>query len=352
MMSPFMKQSRNSSSEDLQNVPGKSSNAVPELSAAEEQNDITNKIGKDEEIEDVVWTEDDTSDIMDLMETALNNVKMKLLSKLKRKSTQPEQVDVVKKEEMEVERLEDLISTAQDSTLNVVEEINSVMQIIAEVTVDSADVDKEVSEEIPDITPSDTRVGKILADEQDNKAQENWQRLVRKLATKRKKSIRWKSKRSQMNDNVPDDKACMNPQVPDNDDTSEVDAVDNDEEDCIPDDWKPDFIPPSFNNKRQLNKFNQPDVVPVDVDNNLGDEDDDDNDEAAPPPYTVTIRRQNTLPLTRRSENRSVRKSDSQANIKHFPFQEIPAETNTGDEETVLGWRFAGGHGGGGHLLQ
>ena len=76
------------------------------------------------------------------------------------------------------------------------------MQMIAEVTVDSADVDIEVSEEIPDITPSDTRVGKILEDEQDNKAQENWQRLMRKLSTKRKKSIKRKSKKSQMKDNA------------------------------------------------------------------------------------------------------------------------------------------------------
>ena len=126
---------------------------------------------------------------MDLMETALSNVKRKLLTKLRKNSNEyqrPEEEDVVKKEEMEVERLEDFISSVQTNTMEVVEEINSVMQIIAEVTTE----DNEVDESIPEIDPSDTTVGNILSNSQDSEAKENWQRLMRKLTTKRKKQ--WK----------------------------------------------------------------------------------------------------------------------------------------------------------------
>ena len=197
-----MKQRRNSgsssSNESLSilekaNVTGKNkpSSSNESLTKVEKSNAVgKNKISTDDE--EVVWTENDTGDIMDLMETALNNVKKKLLSKLKRGSPQLEQEDVVKKEEMEVERLEDFISSAQVNTLDVVEEINSVMQIIAEVTLESPDDETEITEEIPDITPSDTTVGKILGNAQDSEAQENWQRLMRKLSTKRKKSIKRK----------------------------------------------------------------------------------------------------------------------------------------------------------------
>ena len=85
---PFKRERQNSVPEANKNVPIKSTDAVPEsntavaqLSAAEEQNYVSKQISKDDEVEDMEWTEDDTSDIMDLMETALNNVKMKLLSK-------------------------------------------------------------------------------------------------------------------------------------------------------------------------------------------------------------------------------------------------------------------------------
>ena len=305
MASTFMKQRKNSGSSSSKeslsiiekaNVTGKnkSSSSDESLTKVEKSNAVgKNKISTDDE--EVVWTENDTGDIMDLMETALTNVKKKLLSKLKRGSPQLEQEDVVKKEEMEVERLEDFISSAQVNTLNVVEEINSVMKIIAEVTLESPDDEIEITEEIPDITPSDTTVGKILGNAQDSEAQENWQRLMKKLSTKRKNSIKRKSKRSQINAEEP---VCMNPQVFTA--YTDKDTDDNDEEDCIPDDWKPDFIPPR-NKQRQNNKYNQPDVIPVDVDEDLPDEDEE---SPAPPPYPEVRKRMNTIPVTRRSENR------------------------------------------------
>ena len=42
--------------------------------------------------EDIVWTKEDASDIMDLMETVLNIVKRKLISKQKRKAINPDEV--------------------------------------------------------------------------------------------------------------------------------------------------------------------------------------------------------------------------------------------------------------------
>jgi predicted nucleic acid-binding Zn-ribbon protein len=94
--STFMKQRRNSgtssSDESLSilekaNVTGKNkpSSSNESLTKVEKSNAVgKNKISTDDE--EVVWTENDTGDIMDLMETALNNVKKKLLSKLKRGS--------------------------------------------------------------------------------------------------------------------------------------------------------------------------------------------------------------------------------------------------------------------------
>ena len=94
MASTFMKQRRNSgsssSNESLSiiekaNVTGKnkSSSSNESLTKVEKSNAVgKNKISTDDE--EVVWTENDTGDIMDLMETALTNVKKKLLSKLKR----------------------------------------------------------------------------------------------------------------------------------------------------------------------------------------------------------------------------------------------------------------------------
>jgi len=281
--STFLKQGRSSES-----ISGEGKSNVVEA----------NKISKKDEIEEVVWTENDTGDIMDLMETALNNVKKKLLTKLKRNNAQVEQEDVVKKEEMEVERLEDFISSVQTNTLNVVEEINSVMQIIAEVTTDNADSDMQGTEGIPDINPAETTVGQILGNDQDSEAKENWQRLMSKLSTKRKKSMKRKSKRSQMITEDLENPVCMNPQVSSY--YNDVDTNDKDDEDSIPDDWKPDFIPPR-NNSKQNYKNNQPDVIPVDVDERCQSEDDE---ETAPPPYPEVRKRINTMPQTRRSENR------------------------------------------------
>jgi len=247
-----------------------------------------------------VWTENDTGDIMDLMETALTNVKKKLLTKLKRSSTQSsEQVDIVKKEEMEVERLEDFISSVQTNTMEVVEEINSVMQIIAEVTTE----DTEVDADIPEIDPADTRVGFILGTAQDNEARENWQRLMRKLSTKRKKSIKRKSKRNTRKFEDSESTVCMNPQVSSNfneHNTYDFYTNENDEEDCIPEDWKPDFIPTYAKEGMHL-KNNQPDLIPVDVEEHYHDED---YTEEVSSPHPQVRKRMNTIPQTRRSENR------------------------------------------------
>ena len=274
--SSFLKQGRNSSSTE-------ESTDKNEKANVDAQN-------KKEDIEEVIWTANDTGDIMDLMETALTNVKSKLLTKMKRNSSQLDQLDVVKKEEMEVERLEDFISSAQTNTMDVVGEINSVMQIIAEVTSDDLDFDVELDGNIPEINPSDTSVGKLLGNDQDSEAKENWQRLMRKLSTKRKKSIKRKSKRKESENTV-----CMNPQVwsSEHNDASDFDTIENDDEDCIPDDWKPDFIP----SRDRLNKkSNQPDVIPVDVGEQYQEEV---RMEEVPP-----RRRINSIPQSRRSENR------------------------------------------------
>ena len=76
-------------------------------------------------------------------------------------------------------------------------------------------------------------------------------------------------------------------------DASDFDTIENEDEDCIPDDWKPDFIP----SRDRLNKkSNQPDVIPVDVGEQYQEEV---RMEEVPP-----RRRINSIPQSRRSENR------------------------------------------------
>ena len=285
--SPFSKQEKSSSYSEESGSKDEETNVAE---AKERKN-----------LEEEIWTENDTGDIMDLMETALTNVKKKLLTKLRRSSTEkqsPDHVDVVKKEEMEVERLEDFISSVQTNTMEVVEEINSVMQIIAEVTTE----DNEVDENTPEIDPSDTTVGSILSNAQDSEAKENWQRLMRKLTTKRKRSIKRKPKRNEKKFDDSENPVCMNPQVYpslDNHNTFDFDTTDIVEDDCIPEDWKPDFIPSNSMDGAHL-KNNQPDVIPVEVNE---DSNYDNNAEEGSSPYSETKRRM-TIPQTRRSENR------------------------------------------------
>ena len=256
---PLQKNNISSSKEDDIEVPTTTNNAIRKDS------------------EDIVWTENDTGDMMDLMETALNNMKKKVLLKLRRNSSVDTE-DVVEKEEKEVERLENFVSSAQVNTLNVVEEINSVMQIIAEVTTNSEDT-SSCTEEIPEITPTETTVGKILETSNDRTAQENWQRLMSKLSEKRKKSIKRRKHKRPANEFEMEDK----------NETSQVH-----EEDLIPDDWKPDFIPVT-RTKVNNDAYNQPDVIPRDVDTEM---------EKQSKSKHKPMKRTYTLPVTRRSENR------------------------------------------------
>jgi len=247
----------------------------------------TTNNAKRKDSEDIVWTDNDTGDMMDLMETALNNMKKKVLLKLRRNSSVDTE-DVVEKEEKEVEQLENFVSFAQVNTLNVVEEINSVMQIIAEVTTNCEDT-TSCTEEIPEITPTETTVGKILETSNDRTAQENWKRLMSKLSDKRKKSIkRRKHKRPAIeferedknNFEGLDSNAFQTPEVH--------------EEDLIPDDWKPDFIPVT-RTRVNSDAYNQPDVIPRDVDTDM---------EKQSQSKYKQMKRTYTLPVTRRSENR------------------------------------------------
>ena len=69
--------------------------------------------------EDTEWTEDDTGDLMDIMETALTRVRRRIASKLWRLGRGGGQNSLGES------GLESLVTSAHTSTLGVVEEINN-----------------------------------------------------------------------------------------------------------------------------------------------------------------------------------------------------------------------------------
>ena len=91
------------------------------------------------------------------------------------------------------------------------------MQIMAQVTVSLTSEQEEQLEVVEDISDSDTVVGRILEDEEDSQTKENWRKLVRKLSNKRKKR---------------DIGVERQPA-----------SQEESQEDNIPEDWRPDFIP-------------------------------------------------------------------------------------------------------------
>ena len=166
------------------------------------------------------WTERDTQSMMDLMEVALKRVKDKLKNKRKAGCE-----DEGLGEDIEVEQLEDQVLEATNETMTVLKEITSVMQVIAEVTIEEheeeeedakgegdnnfdgeeenkeEDSDKEEKveddKEDEDEDEDDLKlleegvVGKALAGEPEA---DQWSGLVKRLSTRRSQRRRKKSK--------------------------------------------------------------------------------------------------------------------------------------------------------------
>merc|ERR1711974_102621 len=143
------------------------------------------------------WTDKDTNNMMDLMEVAMERVKEKLVKKRK-VGLEDEGLE----EEMEVEQLEDQVLAATNETMTVLKEITSVMQVIAEVTIDEHEEEEEeekgfkedpngifgeeedeVEEEDGLKVLEDGVVGEALAGQPAEADQ--WTGLVRRLSTKR-----------------------------------------------------------------------------------------------------------------------------------------------------------------------
>ena len=165
------------------------------------------------------WTERDTQSMMDLMEVALKRVKEKLKNKRKAGCE-----DEGLGEDIEVEQLEDQVLEATNETMTVLKEITSVMQVIAEVTIEEheeeeerkgegnntfdgeeenkeeeSDKQEEVEDDKEDEYQDDDDlklleegvVGKALAGEPEA---EQWSGLVKRLSTRRSQRRRKKSK--------------------------------------------------------------------------------------------------------------------------------------------------------------
>merc|ERR1711915_1007733 len=196
------------------------------------------------------WTEEDTKTMLDLMETALVNVKKAVKTQPFNKvpSTSPDD------HEKTVESLESIVRQIEFRTKNVVEEINSVMQLIAEVSGDN----DEPPEDIPDIEESSLNVGNALSN--DENAKKEWNNLVRKLSTKRKKSVKKRPREQKVSvDPNPHirDSTTSEEEVTDKSDYT-LSEEDNSEGAKMVDDKKPDFIP----QEKESFTSDPPDVIP------------------------------------------------------------------------------------------
>ena len=105
-----------------------------------------------------------------------------------------------------------------------------VMQIMAQVTVSLTSEQEEELEDVEDISDSDTVVGRLLEEDQDNRGKENWRKLVRKLSNKRRRKER------------------------------STGGEEEEEKDNIPADWRPDFIPREKSHQETAHA-QQPDLV-------------------------------------------------------------------------------------------
>ena len=200
--------------------PGGGSETSPQAEVILKKQNFENKKKKQKKVKK--WTEKDTQSMMDLMEVALKRVKEKLKNKRKAGCE-----DEGLGEDIEVEQLEDQVLEATNETMTVLKEITSVMQVIAEVTIEEheeeeeedakgegnnyfdreeenkeeEDIDKEKTmeddKEDEDQDEDDLKlleegvVGKALAGEPEA---DQWSGLVKRLSTRRSQRRRKKSK--------------------------------------------------------------------------------------------------------------------------------------------------------------
>ena len=200
-------------SSSMWSSPGGGSETSPQDNVILKKQNFEKKKEKQKKVKK--WTERDTQSMMDLMEVALKRVKEKLKNKRKAGCE-----DEGLGEDIEVEQLEDQVLEATNETMTVLKEITSVMQVIAEVTIEEheeeeedakgegnnkekeeEDIDKE--EEVEDDKEDEDEdeddlklleegvVGKALAGEPEA---DQWSGLVKRLSTRRSQRRRKKSK--------------------------------------------------------------------------------------------------------------------------------------------------------------
>ena len=200
-------------SSSMWSSPGGGSETSPQDNVILKKQNFETKKKKQKKVKK--WTERDTQSMMDLMEVALKRVKEKLKNKRKAGCE-----DEGLGEDIEVEQLEDQVLEATNETMTVLKEITSVMQVIAEVTIEEheeeeedakgegnnkekeeEDIDKE--EEVEDDKEDEDEdeddlklleegvVGKALAGEPEA---DQWSGLVKRLSTRRSQRRRKKSK--------------------------------------------------------------------------------------------------------------------------------------------------------------
>ena len=128
-------------------------NFVEEKKEVKTKNHIESDLQADEDVPvNVGWTESNTHELMDILETILHSIKMRV-------SEEEGKVHIVEYEDKVVDKLAELTNDVQ----NINEEINKIMQIISEVTSDKIDN----AENCPVSSLSDSSMFRIIAEKQD-----------------------------------------------------------------------------------------------------------------------------------------------------------------------------------------
>ena len=128
-------------------------NFVEEKEDLKTESEIESDLQADEDVPvNVGWTESNTNEVMDILETILHSIKMKV-------SEEEGKVHIAEYEDKVVDNLAELTNDVQ----NINEEINTIMQIISEVTSDKIDNVENCSVS----SLSDSSMFRILAEKQD-----------------------------------------------------------------------------------------------------------------------------------------------------------------------------------------
>jgi len=131
---------------------------------------------EEDDDDDITWTDSHTNEMMDLMTTALEKTKEKMENEIT--------LDGIEEDTLDEDEDDISFELPGSETFNVVQEINTVMQVITEVSQDVPSLQEELGAPPPTLE-DDGAVGVALPTHQERK---KWSGLVRRLSMRRRSS--------------------------------------------------------------------------------------------------------------------------------------------------------------------